>query len=128
VRVVQAHEPLALFGGEVGDPAALEPFVPAFAALRGHALRNGNRNIRLVGGTLHEFHELRFGEACFAEQRGAQTRREMVIAEVAAAQRRTRFVDRARQEHEAREPRTRIARRSPAQTDRAHHADGSRHL
>jgi hypothetical protein len=125
---VQTHEPSTIFRAEINDPAALELFVPAIAARRRDALRNGTCDLVLVGGALHEFHELHFSEACFDEQRRAQARRKVVITEVAAAQRRTRFVDRARQEHEAREPRTRIARRSPSQTDRAHQPDGSRHL
>jgi hypothetical protein len=121
---VQAHEPLAIFRREIGDPAVLEFVVPAFAPFGSDALRDCVRDLRLVGGPLHELEELRFGEACFVEQGRTQTRRDAVIAEVAAAQRRARFVDRARQEHEPGEPRTRVARRPPAQADRAHRLNG----
>ncbi len=119
-RVMQSHEPHAVVRREIGDPELPEIIVPAFAPFRCDALRDGVRDFGLVGGPLHQLHELRFGEACFGEQQRAQPRREVVIAEVAATQRGARFVDRARQNHEARQPRTRVAGRSPAQADRAH--------
>jgi hypothetical protein len=125
---MQLQEPLAVFRREVGDAALLELVVPAFAPFGSDALRERVRDLRLVHSALDELHELRFGHACFAEQQRAQTRREVVIAEVAAAQCGARFVDRARQEHEARKPRTRIARWPPSQADRAHRFDGSRQL
>ena len=127
-RIVQTHETLAIVGREIGDPAVLELVVPAFAAFRRDAHRDGVCDLVLVGGTLDEFDELRFGETGFVEQRRAQARRETVIAKVAATQGRASLVDRARQKHESGEARTRIARRSPAQADRAHLLDGRRHL
>ncbi|HEV2641481.1 MAG TPA: hypothetical protein VGT98_02185 [Candidatus Elarobacter sp.] len=124
-RVVQRREPSAFVGLEIGDADVLERVVPAIAALRRHALRDGVRDLVLVGGLPNELHERRFGQPDLGEQRRAQARREVILAEVAAAQRRTRFVDGARQEHETRESRARIARGSPAQADRAHPIDSS---
>lgn len=124
-RVVQPCKPSAVVGLEIGDANVLERVVPAVAALRRHALRHGGRDLVLVGGLPNELHELRRGQPDLAEERRAQTGREVIFAEVAASQRRTRFVDRARQEHETRESRARIARGSPAQADRAHPIDGS---
>jgi hypothetical protein len=122
VRIVQLQEPLALAVREVRDPAASELVVPALAAFRRNALGDGVCDLGFVGGVLHELDELRFSAACLVEQRCTQAGRQVIIAEVAAAQRRTRFVDRARQKHQAGEPCTRIARRPPAQADRAHQA------
>jgi hypothetical protein len=117
---MQLHESLAFTGREVGDATASELVVPALAAFRRNALRDGVRDLGLVGGALNELDELRFGAACLGEQRCTQAGRQKIVAEVAAAQRRTRFVDRARQKHQAGEPCTRIARRPPAQADRTH--------
>jgi hypothetical protein len=128
MRIVRAQELFAHAGHEIGDAPVSELVVPALAAFGHHALRDGVRDFRLIGGALDELDELRFGEAGFFEERRAQAGREVIVAEVAAPQRRPRFVDRARQEHEAREARTRIARRTPAQADRAHRPDGSRQL
>jgi hypothetical protein len=121
---VKRAERLAVVRREVADAEVLERVVPALAPFRCDALRDG----ALVGRTLHEFHELRFAEARLGEQRRAQARREVIRAEVAPAQCSARFVDRARQEHEPREPRTWIARRPPSQADRAHRLDASRQL
>jgi hypothetical protein len=128
VRIVRAPELLAVVGREIGDPARPELVVPAFAPFRCDARRDGVGDLRLVSSALHELHELRLGEACFAEQRRAQPRREIILAQVTAAQRSAGFVDRARQEHQPGKPCTRVARRAPAQADRAHRTDGSRRL
>jgi len=123
---VRAHELFVVVACEVGDPARPERFVPAFAQFRCDALGDRIRDRRLVRGALDELDELFFAEACLAEQRRAQSGREVILAQVAAAQRRAGFVDRARQEHQPGKPCTRVARRAPAQADRAHRTDGSR--
>ena len=125
---MKPHETLALVRREIGDPAVFEFIVPALAAIRRNALGDGVRDLGLVGGPLDELHERCFGEAGFVQQRRAQAQREVVVAEVTAAQHRARFVDRTREEHQVGEPCTRIARRAPAQADRAHHLNGRRHL
>jgi hypothetical protein len=117
---VEPGERLAIVAREIADAAVLERVVPALAQLRHDTLRDGVRHRALVWRTVDELDELRFRKACFGEQHRAQAGREVILAEVAAAQRRPRFVDRARQEHEPREPGTRIARRPPSQADRAH--------
>jgi hypothetical protein len=117
---VEPFESLALIGREIGDTALLEPFVPALARFRRHTLGDGSGDLDLVAGAADQFDELRRGEACLAQQQHAQARRDVVVAEVAAGQRGACLVHRARQEHEAREPGARIARRAPAQADRAH--------
>jgi hypothetical protein len=122
---VQPREPRALIGYEIRDSQVLERVVPARAPFRRNPLGDGVRDLVLVAGAPNDLHELRLGEPDLAQQRRAQAGREVIFAEVAAAQRRTRFVDGARQKHQARESRAWIARRSAAQADRAHLIDGS---
>jgi hypothetical protein len=117
---VQLHEPFALRGLEVRDAKVLERVVPAVAPFGRHALRDGVRDLVLVAGAPHELDELRLRQPDLGEQRRAQAGCEMIVAQVPAAQRSARLVDRPRQEHEARESRAWIARRAPAQADRAH--------
>lgn|GEM_PF-3617181 len=122
---MQLFERLTVFRREVGDAALLELFVPALAPLRRDERRDGICDLGLIGGVLDELDERRDGESGLVQQRGAQAGCKAVVPKVAAAQRGARFVDRARQKHEAREPRARIAGRSPAQADRAHQLDAS---
>jgi hypothetical protein len=117
---VQPREPLAIVGGKAFDTKASEGIVPALALFRSHALGDGIRYLDLVVAAPNELDELRLRQTDLVEQQRAQTRRELILAEVATGHRRARLVDRARQEHEAREPRARIARCPPAQADRAH--------
>jgi hypothetical protein len=125
---VRAHEPVAVVRREIGDPARLEVVVPALATFGRDSRGDGVRDLRLVRGTLHELHEFGLGESRLVQKRRAQARRHVVLAQVTTAQRRARFVDCPRQEHQPGEPRTRVARRAPAQADRAHRSDSSRHL
>ena len=97
---MQTHEPFPLVRREVGNSAVLERVVPAFAPLRRDAFREDVRHLRLIGGPLHELHELRFRHTGFVQQQRAQAGRELILAEVAAALRGACLVDRARQEHE----------------------------
>jgi len=117
---VQPYEPFALGGPKVRDAKVLERVVPALATFGRHALRDGVRDLVLIGGAPHEVDEFRHRQADLGEQRRAQAGCENIVAQVPAAQRGARLVDRPRQEHEAREPRAWIARRAPAQADRAH--------
>jgi hypothetical protein len=117
---VQPSEPLPIRRREIFDAPASERVVPVLAPFRCHALGDGVRNLVLVVAAPHEVHELRFRQPDLIEEQRAQARREVIVAEVAAEQRGACFVDRARQEHEARKPRARIARSSPAQADRPH--------
>jgi hypothetical protein len=123
-RIVQAREPFAFRGRKIGNAQVLERIVPVRAPFRRDALGDGVRRRHLVGGAAHDLDELALRQTGFVEQRHAQAG-EVILAQVAAAQQRARFVDRARQEHEAAQPRARIARRSPAQADRAHRNDRS---
>jgi hypothetical protein len=125
VRVVRAHEMFAFVSRQIADPARPQFFVPAFAPFGCDARRHRVCNLGLVRSALDELDEFSFGEACLAEQRRAQTRREIILAQITAAQRSAGFVDRARQEHEPGKPRARVARRAPAQADWAHRTDGS---
>jgi hypothetical protein len=125
VRAVHARELLAFAGCEVADAQALQPLVPTRAPLGCDALRDRARDLVLVVRGAHELEELFGRHADLREQCRAHAGHEVIFAQIAAAQRRARFVDRTRQEHQAGEPRARIARRSPAQADRAHRFDGS---
>ena len=125
---MQPREPRAVRRHEVADAQVLERFVPALAPFRGDTFGDGVRDLVLVRGAPDELHELRLRHADLTEQRRAQARRKVILTEVAATHGRARFVDGARQEHEARESRAWIARRSPAQADRAHRLDGSLEL
>jgi hypothetical protein len=77
---VRAHEVFAVVPREIGDSARPEFVVPAFAPFGCDARRDRVRNLGLIRGALDEFDELFFGEACFAEQRRTQTRREVILA------------------------------------------------
>lgn len=122
---MHAREPLALLGNEIADAPRFEGVVPLRAPLRCDALGDRARDLVLVVRVTDQLQKFRRRQTDFRKQLTAQARHETILARIAAAQRRARFVDRARQEHQACEPRTRIARRSPAQADRAHVLDGS---
>jgi len=117
---VELHEPLALRRLEAGDAKVLERVVPALAPFRRHELCDGVRDLVLIAGIPHEVDELHLGQPDLGEERRAQARCEVIVAEITAAHGGARLVDRPRQEHEAREARAGIAWRAPAQADRAH--------
>jgi hypothetical protein len=123
-RIVQVHETFAFRRRKIHDAQNLERFVPARAPFRCDSLGDRIRSRDLVGGAAHDLDELALRQTGFIEQRHAQAR-EVEVAEIAAGQHGARFVDRAREEREAAEPRARIAGRAPAQADRAHPNDRS---